>query len=307
MDDYVVEGKEVPYSELCRCWRENTQAHTYGDTPALYRLLQTIRITNQKQPPQHRLRVLLIDPPIDWSKISTRQDLQPQDLNRESHMAAILEREVYAKGRKALFFAGGAHLGKEPVSGGPGKQAPRPITLPFPGPPGTKTLSPNRLETLKRDASRAKGQAVGALMSPLATLEQRHPGTTLNILLHEGFRERNRELEARMENWPKPGLAHIRGTWYGHERPAPSGDIMIGPDGKRVVASSNATIQDRWDAVLFLGKRHELTRADRADNAVFGKAFLAELERRRRIMGGPPRVVETPDSAGKQFFPGDDR
>ena len=112
MDDFILRGKDVPLSELRRCWRENTQSHTYSDTPALFHLLQTLRGVNLKLPEPRRVRVLLIDPPIDWSQIRTPQDIRPKGFDRENHMAEVLEREVYAKGRKALFFAGGAHLSR---------------------------------------------------------------------------------------------------------------------------------------------------------------------------------------------------
>jgi hypothetical protein len=43
MDDYVVNGAEVPISNLRKCWRENTQASLLGDTPRLVQLLPAIR------------------------------------------------------------------------------------------------------------------------------------------------------------------------------------------------------------------------------------------------------------------------
>ena len=43
MDGFILRGKEIPYKELALCWRNNTQSHTYSDTPALFGLLKTIR------------------------------------------------------------------------------------------------------------------------------------------------------------------------------------------------------------------------------------------------------------------------
>jgi hypothetical protein len=100
MDDFILRGKEIPYKELARCWRNNTQVHTYSDTPALFHLLRTIHNVNLKLPEERRLRVLLIDPPLDWSKIQFKADMREKDFDRESHMAQVLEREVYVKGRK---------------------------------------------------------------------------------------------------------------------------------------------------------------------------------------------------------------
>jgi hypothetical protein len=263
MDDFILRGRDVPLRELRRCWRENTQAHTYGDTPALFHLLQTIRRVNLKLPETGRVRVLLVDPPIDWGKIRTPQDFRPKDLDRESHMAEVLEREVYAKGQKALFFAGGVHLSRGP--------------------------------------------------SPLQSLERRHPKTTYAIGIYEGFGERTTELEARFESWPKPALVPLRGTWLGELNPPASGDIFIGPAGKRVAPSRSRQIQDTWDALLLLGLRKELTRVDPPGPDMLDGPWLKELTRRRIVMGGPQSDVnESAQPRSRRFFsdeepPGDRR
>jgi len=251
MDDFILRGRDVPLRELRRCWRENTQSHTYSDTPALFHLLQTIRRVNLKLPETGRVRVLLIDPPIDWSKIQSRQDFQAID--RESHMAEVLERAVYAQGRKALFFAGGAHLGR----GG----------------------------------------------SPLQSLERSHPNTTYTIGIHEGFGERTDELEPRLKSWPKPGLIHLRDTWLGELNEPPSGDVFIGPDGQRVAPSKLRTIQEDWDALLFLGNRRDLTRVDPPGPDVLDGPWLEELNRRKGARGGPPLDLNPPPKPhSRQFF-----
>jgi len=256
MDDFILQGREVPYLELAECWRNNTQVHTYSDTPALFHLLQTIQKSNRRLPAERRVRVLLIDPPVDWSRIKSTADLRAKDFDRESHMAEVLEREVYAKGRKALFFAGGAHLGR----GG----------------------------------------------SPLQNLERKHPGTTVNIGIHDGFGDRTDELEARLVSWPKPALSFIRNTWWGDLPPPPSGDIFVGPGGAPIQPAPDRKIQDNWDAVLFLGKRRELTRVNPPGPEVLDDRWIAELKRRKAIVGGPggiPDPSQKPQS--RQFFPAD--
>jgi hypothetical protein len=256
MDDFILRGREMPYKELAQCWRNNTQSHTYSDTPALYELLRSIRSVNLRQPESRRLRVLLIDPPIDWSRIQSAEDFRLQDFDRETHMVKVLDREVYAKGRKALFFAGGVHLGR---GGG-----------------------------------------------PLHDLEQSHPGTTFNIAIHEGFGDRTEELESRLFTWPKPALARIRGTWWGELHPPPSDDIFIGPDEKRVHPRQDQKIQDKWDAVLFLGKRKELTRVDPPGPNVLDDEWMAELRRRKALRGGPMIDLTTKNRPHtRQFFADD--
>jgi hypothetical protein len=256
MDDFILRGKEIPYKKLAQCWRNNTQVHTYSDTPTLFELLQTIRAVNRTQPESRRVRVLLIDPPVDWSTIQTAEDIRERDFDRETHMAEVLEREVYAKGRKALFFAGGAHLSR------------------------------------------------GA--SPLHALEQRHPGTTYNIAIHIGFGGRNEELEKRLVSWPKPALAGIRGTWWGELQPPPTGDVFIHRDGTPVLPRPDLKIQDKWDAVLFLGKRRDLTRVDPPGANVLDAEWINELRRRKAILGGRmPELSTNERPHTRQFFPDD--
>jgi hypothetical protein len=253
MDDFILRGKEVSFKALSQCWRNNTQVHTYSDTPALFHLLQTIRNTNLKLPEPRRLRVLLVDPPVDWSRIQSKGDFHEKDFDRETHMAEVLEREVYAKGRKALFFAGGAHLGR----GG----------------------------------------------SPLQMLERGHPGSTFNIAIHEGFGDRTGELEARLQTWPRPSLAHLRGTWWGELTPPPDGNVFFRRDGKAVEPRSDRKIQDNWDAVLYLGQRKDLTRVDPPGPDVLDGEWMTELRRRKSLRGGPGGGLELKEKPhSRQFF-----
>jgi hypothetical protein len=208
---------------------------------------------NLDLPVEARIRVLLIDPPVDWSTIRSNDDIDWEEFDRETHMARVLEREVYGKGRKALFFAGGAHLARTG--------------------------------------------------SPLQTLELSHPGTTYAITIHEGFGDRTDDLESRLASWPRPALAHIRGTWWGELQEPPSGDFFIGPDGKPVQPPRKRKIQDSWDGVLFLGKRKELTRVDPPGPDLLDSTWVKELKRRKGILGGPPENLDpTAGSYSRQFF-----
>ena len=108
MDKYVV-GEEVSQSELRQVWRNTTQAQTLiTESPVYEQLFTTVRAVNQKLPKAKRLRVLLGDPPIDWYK----PDVSPMAFlaDRNPHYAGIIEKEVLAKGRKALLIAGGMHF-----------------------------------------------------------------------------------------------------------------------------------------------------------------------------------------------------
>ena len=62
-------------------------------------------------PAEKRVRVVLGDPPIDWSVVRGPAD---EDMNdwRDAHFAWVVEEEVMKKGRRALLWIGGAHLSR---------------------------------------------------------------------------------------------------------------------------------------------------------------------------------------------------
>src|SRR5262249_4562311 len=144
VDRYILDGAEVPPSELCRCWRENTQANLLGDTPRLVDLLKTIRDANRAAGAGRRLRVLLIDPPVDWTFIRECGCVRRSLFDRDPRCARVVEEEVYPKEKKALLFSGRARL-----------------VPPKRGPAGAKQ-------------DRADSPAGTAL----ARIESAHPGTT---------------------------------------------------------------------------------------------------------------------------------
>lgn len=66
------------------------------------------------------------------------------------------------------------------------------------------------------------------LAGPLGTtarVEKTHPGMVFVALPHQGFQERNEELEARLASWPKPGLEFNDRGIYGRENSIVFGDM----------------------------------------------------------------------------------
>src|SRR6185503_11122203 len=70
--DRYTNGDDVPIAELRQVWRNTIGAgnNPSTDAPIYPRFFATVREVNRKLPPPRRLRVLLGDPPIDWSKIT---------------------------------------------------------------------------------------------------------------------------------------------------------------------------------------------------------------------------------------------
>ncbi len=108
--DRFVGGEEVPYESLRRVWRDTTQVEYEWDLPIYEEFFRAVRAVNARLPRARQLRVLLGDPPIDWSDIHNFQEFRSAMGDRDGHAAEVLRREVLAKGRRALIVYGGQHL-----------------------------------------------------------------------------------------------------------------------------------------------------------------------------------------------------
>jgi hypothetical protein len=106
--DRYIAGEDVPLAELQHSWRDTGQWLTW-DSPLYAQLFARVRARNAGLPPEHRLRVLLGDPPIDWAQVRNADDYR-KFAERDEHYAAVVEREVLAKHRRALLIVGAMHL-----------------------------------------------------------------------------------------------------------------------------------------------------------------------------------------------------
>lgn len=107
LDAYIA-GEDVPFTEVQKVWRNTTQPMC-GMSGFFEQLFPLVRAMNQKLPPGERLRVLACDPPIDWSRIKTAQDIAKFS-DRDASIASVMEKEVLSKHRKALMLFGEFHL-----------------------------------------------------------------------------------------------------------------------------------------------------------------------------------------------------
>ena len=108
--DRFVAGDRVADETLKKIWQDTTQAHTIWDRPIYEDFFREVRAVNAALPSDRRLRVLLGDPPIDWTTISTPEDLRNASAGRGVHPAGVVRRDVLAKGRRALLIYGAIHL-----------------------------------------------------------------------------------------------------------------------------------------------------------------------------------------------------
>ncbi len=80
-----------------------------GEFGFFEQLYPLVRSLNRRLPAAKRLRIVAADPPIDWSKIQSLQDITPF-FDRDGNIASVIEREMLAKHRKALMLFGVFHL-----------------------------------------------------------------------------------------------------------------------------------------------------------------------------------------------------
>jgi hypothetical protein len=80
------------------------------DRPIFPEFFRAVRALNQALPADRRLRVLMGDPPIEWATVKTFDDYRPWLRQRDSYPAGIIQREVLARGRRALVIYGEGHL-----------------------------------------------------------------------------------------------------------------------------------------------------------------------------------------------------
>ena len=107
--DRFVQGEEVSDDQLRKVWQNTTQPHPIWDVPIYEEFFRAVRDVNAFLPKDKRLRVLLGDPPIDWSKSSSAEQFRYPGV-RDRVPAEIVQREVLSKNRRALLIYGDAHL-----------------------------------------------------------------------------------------------------------------------------------------------------------------------------------------------------
>ena len=108
--DRYVAGGDVPFEELRHVWEDTTMANTVFDMPVYEELFRTVRDVNRSLPAVTRLRVLLGDPPIDWAKISSGEQVLDLMYERDAFAADLVRKEVLAKHRRALLLYADGHL-----------------------------------------------------------------------------------------------------------------------------------------------------------------------------------------------------
>lgn len=109
LDRYIA-GGDVPIDKLRSVWQDVVGAPAGISTLPYHGLFATVREINHRLPPEHKLRVLAGDSPIDWDSVGSREDIAPFLSFRDEHYGSVVRYEVLAKRHNALLIMGAGHL-----------------------------------------------------------------------------------------------------------------------------------------------------------------------------------------------------
>jgi hypothetical protein len=264
--DRYVNGAAVSYAELRSVWSD-----AVGATPTVTGLgyanfFVQVRTTNLSLPSERRIRVWLGEPVLDWTTVKTQEDIRPALAQRDSYPAAIIKREILAKGKRALVIYGNAHFG-------------------MPGIPAE--LGP---VNFLRDVVEQEHPDAFFVVMPYWGFVQKDCSAAFEQTHHD---------------WPTPALAFpVRGstiedalTRTGCDVETPPRISFTLPDKTE---AERAELRAKWalaardmlsgingDALLYLGPAATLTRTPQEPSIYLDAAYRAEINRRNQIRGLP--------------------
>jgi hypothetical protein len=271
MDRYV-RGEDVPVELLRRVWDDTTQQQANGpmwtgEVPETYR---AVRQLNASLPPDHQLRVLLGDPPIDWDQVQKNGDPAKWIALRDTFPAELIEREVLAKHRRALVVFGNMHFQRKQMLANYGSAGEGPLAT--------------VVSALELSGSRTKVFSIW---------------TATDAELSD--------LQPDVSTWRVPSFAVLGGTvlgaadfsqYFPTEYSPMAATRFAVRDGTLVPISRDdwrsLKMEDQFDAVLYLGPRSAITVAPRhlSPELCADPEFLPKRLARLALTGLPPIEAE---------------
>jgi len=98
--DRYINGGAVSFPELRSVWSDAVGAEPTITGLGYANVFAQVRTTNLSLPPEERIRVWLGEPVLDWATVKTEEDIRPAMAQRDGYPAAIVKREILAKGKE---------------------------------------------------------------------------------------------------------------------------------------------------------------------------------------------------------------
>jgi hypothetical protein len=250
VDDFV-NGQAIDESALAEAWLNTTVANQISADVEWFRRVRQI---NRTRPAARRMRILLADPPIDWTKIQTREDHFKWLAQRDSFPAALIQTEVLAKQRRALIVYGHLHYQRLNMM-------------------TNFVMDDWRTQTIVSLVERAGPTRIFTVWTLSEELTNAYPVAA---------------------SWPRPAFAAVRGTSLGRidfGRLYPKRPRLQMVDGKPkpvpVEAWTPLPVEQQLDAVIYFGPSAEDERLERSNEPCSRPGFLTERLRRITLTGIP--------------------
>jgi hypothetical protein len=270
--DRYVNGEFIPYPRLRRVWMDTPGFIPTVDGAYFAHFFYQVRQTNAALPADQRIKVWLGAPPVDWSSITTREQLVAIP-NRDRYTADILLEQILAKNRRALVIYGAYHF--EP-----------------PDPAETAVL-----ERWSRVDPRAAASVSRSLQK---IVEEKVPDSFFVVQIYTGFGDSAcmANAERSFDGWQRNSLATpLLGTPLEAElrkclptRQPRAGGTRPPAWPEFVWEYMRAQVDDhvifRADALLYLGNSAELTFAPRLPDIYLDEEYRNEISRRYKLMTG---------------------
>ncbi|OWS75203.1 hypothetical protein CBW22_13080 [Pantoea sp. VS1] len=233
--DRFLNGEDIAACELRKVWQNTTQPHDVWDKPIFEQFFQEVRKINSCLPRDQHIRIILGDPPINWSNISSSaqyQDAVRSLEDRDFSAVRIIQREVIDKCSRALVIYGAGHFLRQ------------------------------NFYWKYSDADEAKRLFEEPANTIVSLLEERGAKVySIWSAVHADLSELQRSVAA----WPTPSLAHLKDTTLGRTNfsayyPQPAYVLKDGVREKIYQDSElSPSMQEQFDAVLYFGPPQTLT------------------------------------------------
>lgn len=258
--DRYLSGEDIQYDQLRKVWSD-----TVGWIPTVSALgylnfYAQVRAVNLELPPEQRIHVWLGDPPVDWSKIKTKEDLGPYISERNQYPANIINSQILAKNRRALVIYGSFHLRGRDDPGG--------------------SYGPETLREYVEDIH----PGAFFVVTPYTGFEQ--------TSCPQCF-------ERAAQDWPHPALVtRTARSMRDDQLPVQGCQLMaqvsteVGPSTAGTQKANELANVEEWisdfaeDAMLYLGPAGSLTTAQESPDLYLDLRFRAEIDRRMFLLTG---------------------